>query len=465
MSATEFQTEEQESDPDGYDEAVIDPALREAFFGSIDFVGSVDQHLKSQHGFSEAQLAPHRYPTCNRCKESKSLTHCVNLKDRNELNTRRLACRDLQNAPSRAWTRFRSMSRSTSASPAPPAPSKRNVSAVQSPEHPARRGVQPTSPEPGMSRLLLLPQPAQTEPPALAGPPLRRRVASAPSSKMPKMHPQDTTCRRLLRNFMQRTASGIEFFRRDQRSQDTPDEAQARAEQTAISREHRSRRRAGEEPSPTPPLVQILEQHNHPVQSQPQSPAHFQSLSLSLSHSQPQSPAQSPALSRSQSQGTLGTAILSPIEAGDDDDDDFVCELCVNQRPNQARIHASTRREFLLTDGGQTIYYRACSRADGTDDVQSPVASSLPDSDTDVSSPGPIDNRRRRQGAAPPSSLSQSEAASEDILPDPAFNDQLNQPCLTVRDRKLIANWQEAMGTHVMQYCPQCKIKWFNLNM
>ncbi|KAF5010970.1 hypothetical protein FDECE_2880 [Fusarium decemcellulare] len=430
VSATEFQTEEQESDPDGYDEAVIDPALREAFFGSIDFVGSVDQHLKSQHGFSEAQLAPHRYPTCNRCKESKSLTYCVNLKDRNELNTRRLACRDLQNAPSRAWTRFRSMSRSTSASPAPPAPSKRNVSAVQSPEHPARRGVQPTSPEPGMSRLLILPQPAQTEPPALAGPPLRRRVASAPSSKMPKMHPQDTTCRRLLRNFMQRTASGIEFFRRDQRSQDTLDEAQARAEtfaNTSIGTDSRAAQPSS--PVPTP------------------------------------SPAQSPALSRSQSQGTLGTAILSPIEAGDGDDDDFVCELCVNQRPNQARIHASTRREFLLTDGGQTIYYRACSRADGTDDVQSPVASSLPDSDTDVSSPGPIDNRRRRQGAAPPSSLSQSEAASEDILPDPAFNDQLNQPCLTVRDRKLIANWQEAMGTHVMQYCPQCKIKWFNLNM
>ncbi|KAF4993680.1 hypothetical protein FDECE_13356 [Fusarium decemcellulare] len=402
---------------------------------------------------------PYDTPTCNRCKETKSLAHCVNLKDRNELKTRRLAYRDLQNAPSRAWTRFRSISRSTSA---PPAPSKRNVSAVQSPEHPARHGVQPTSPEPGMSRLLL-PQPAHTEPPALAGPPLRRRVASATPSELPEMRPQDTPGGRLLRNFMQRTASGIEFFRRDQRSQDAPDEAQARAEQTVISREHRPRRRAGEEPSPTPPLAQILEQHNHPVQSQPQSPAHSQSLSLSQSqsHSQPQSPAQSQALSRSQSQGTQGTVILSSIESGDGDDDDLVCELCVNQRPNQARIHASTvcasclrafkRREFLLADGGQTIYCRACSRAYGTDDVQSPVASSLPDSDTNVSSPGPIDNRRRRQRAAPPSSLSQSEAASEDILPDPAFNDQLNQPCLTVRDRQLIANWQEAMGSHVMQ--------------
>ncbi|KAF4467631.1 ATP-dependent DNA helicase PIF1 [Fusarium albosuccineum] len=334
--------------------------------------------------------------TCNRRKETKSLAHVVNLKDRNKLTTRSLVCRDRQDAPSRAWTRFRSISRSTSASPAPPAPpapSKRNVSAVQSPEHPARHGVQPTSPEPSMSGLLpLLPRPAQTEPPALARPPLRRRVASATPSEMPEMRPQDTPSRRLLSSSMQRTASGIEFFRR---------------------------------------------------------------------------------------------VILSPVEAGDGDDDGFACELCDNQRPNHCRhegtdtciycaaweagredpdeedqdqvcascLHTFKRREFLLYTAALALGHMAQKMFNHLSLLRcltlTPTCHLLGLSITAV-----VDNGLLRQA------VSQSEAASEDILPDAAFNDQLNQPCLTLRDRQLIANWQEAMDTQFIQYCPRCMYRY-----
>jgi len=50
------------------------------------------------------------------------------------------------------------------------------------------------------------------------------------------------------------------FHRRGINPQDTPETAAARAERTTIQRNHRTRRRGGEDPSPTPPLSEMLRQ-------------------------------------------------------------------------------------------------------------------------------------------------------------------------------------------------------------
>jgi len=50
------------------------------------------------------------------------------------------------------------------------------------------------------------------------------------------------------------------FHRRGINSQDTPETAAARVERTAMQRNHRTRRRDGETPFPTPPLSEMLRQ-------------------------------------------------------------------------------------------------------------------------------------------------------------------------------------------------------------
>jgi len=50
------------------------------------------------------------------------------------------------------------------------------------------------------------------------------------------------------------------FHRRGINPQDTPETAAARAERTTMQRSHRTRRRDGEAPSPTPPLSEMLRQ-------------------------------------------------------------------------------------------------------------------------------------------------------------------------------------------------------------
>ena len=60
------------------------------------------------------------------------------------------------------------------------------------------------------------------------------------------------------------------FHRRGINPQDTPETAAARAERTTMQRNHRTRRRGGENPSPTPPFSEMLRQRQ-PVPIRPSS--------------------------------------------------------------------------------------------------------------------------------------------------------------------------------------------------
>ncbi|KAF5578398.1 ATP-dependent DNA helicase PIF1 [Fusarium pseudoanthophilum] len=413
----------------------------------------------------DAPDVPPATRVCTRCNQEKSLQHFVHLKDATKLTARCLACRNRTNAPARAFNQsIRALSSAH----------KRTVSDVQSPERMTSSSRRPEmeTPEPfaGPSRRPTVLSPLPT-------------LAARPKSPFQPVEPRrQSTGRRMLSNFIEQTASGLEFLRRGKRSQDTEEESAARSERAEIQRRHRSERRAGEEPSPTPTMSQLLEQQ------QPQGPAIEQNTpALSASGFNPQ-------FSQAGSGGRSNTASGSGHRGHDEEEYSFVCDDCGIRRPTRCR-HAGTNvcrycaepgvrpvdrheqtcesclrvfhsHEFIGPDGEYRIHCRTCSIEYNQEDrLSSPFIPSQRGSDHtgSVSSPGrPLDIRPHRQRNIQPSVSPHINAP----VPDPPFvNDDLGAPCLSDQDQQLIANWQADMDHHTMEYCPRCRTRWFNQRM
>ncbi|KAF5711868.1 ATP-dependent DNA helicase PIF1 [Fusarium mundagurra] len=285
----------------------------------------------------------------------------------------------------------------------------------------------------------------------------------------------EPTGRRILSNFMQQTASGIDFFRRGKRSQDTEEEASARAERVFIQRRHRTERRAGQEPSPTPTMSQLL------------NPQTINPPGSSILGGGADLPA-----------GSAQSGSGSGNRGRDEDDHSFECEACGIRRPTRCRqpgtnicIYCSEpgRRpldrheqtcisclrvfyshQFLGPDGEERAYCRDCYREYYRDEAsssgynQSQIGS---DRTPFVSSSRSL-AIRRRQSLGPASSLPQSQPLQqpEAFPPDPPLVDgELASPCLSDRDQQLISDWQSDLDSQTMEHCPRCRVRWFGINI
>ncbi|KPM39851.1 hypothetical protein AK830_g6688 [Neonectria ditissima] len=253
-----------------------------------------------------------------------------------------------------------------------------------------------------------------------------------------------------------------QFFRRGIRSQDSPAQAVAHQQQTMIRREHRAQRRAGEQPSPTPPTQELLPRPTQELRPRPT------------------------ATHLSGGAGALG---------GDDEDDDyFICDECgiarlqAHRLPDGLCIYCGTsgdgfdqddemqvclrchrsyhRHAFLTTVGDERPHCQRCSQVSMTSTPSSSQSQFTHSQSSDMS-PSPLISRRTRPSRPLPLPLEEQSGDDPAVLlaRNPSFHDDLSEVALNQADRALLAQWQQELDSNVMEYCPRCHKKWFDMEM
>lgn len=132
---------------------------------------------------------------------------------------------------------------------------------------------------------------------------------------------------RAIRAFMAGASPAVRhtprFLRRGQLSEDSPTTAAARREQGAIGRDHRVRRRQGDQPSATPPLAELIRRARGHDDDDDDAPPSSQGVLPG-------------AVSQGVSPGAAASQGLGGQVAGDGDGDGdpyFICHACGLARP------------------------------------------------------------------------------------------------------------------------------------
>ncbi|KAF6834321.1 mitochondrial dna helicase [Colletotrichum plurivorum] len=246
---------------------------------------------------------------------------------------------------------------------------------------------------------------------------------------------------------IQRTGPPV-FLRRNQDSQDTPEQAAARAEQARIQRQNRADRRSSLAPPLTPTSSDLM---------------HLQAQGHLRSPSVPGSPMDlSPPFNNNRclwcAAGTLGRdleaeqkwCVMGDHNTGrilfDDEEADMEYVACFQHRP------LPFSNSSPPSTGSDNTY-------DGMLRSSSPVRSVQPRPQPAARTPG--QPRARPQPRA---------AAGDDPnrgfhVTDPVFDGDLNAEALTLQDQELISNLYRKLDQDELQTCLRYSQRWFDLNI
>ncbi|EED11952.1 hypothetical protein TSTA_000300 [Talaromyces stipitatus ATCC 10500] len=272
------------------------------------------------------------------------------------------------------------------------------------------------------------------------------------------------------------TEERIQFHYRGIHSSDNTQHAQARQEHARISREHRSKRRHGEETSLTPSITQIMNAQVH------------------------QTPAQSIASQRYPTSSHSSTPTPRPLiicyfrcfqcealRSNNDwfDDNEDICFYCADntsfEEQNKYCIYGShrvPRPAFCDVAGVESDTCHFCFSRDSTSipsrhhtPIQlCPAVRRGPISQLDlsphvdtVSNPHPLLEQQPRQGSQ---NTSSNEAPFvEDPPLDMSYENILSKPALHLDNWELVENFYNTLYSFAQEECGRCQEKWFKMKL